>query len=32
MAGHAARLRSRHPDATPFEIKALLAATASTPG
>lgn len=31
MAGHAARLRSRHPGATPFEIKALLAATADTP-
>jgi subtilisin family serine protease len=31
LAGHAARLRSRYPDATPFEIKALLAATASDP-
>jgi subtilisin len=29
LAGHAARLRSRHPAATPFEIKALLAATAN---
>lgn len=32
LAGQAARLRSRHPGATPFEIKALLAATASQPG
>jgi subtilisin family serine protease len=32
MAGHAARLRSRHPGATPFEVKALLAATADLPG
>lgn len=32
MAGQAARLRSRHPAATPFEIKALLAATADVPG
>jgi subtilisin family serine protease len=31
LAGQAARLRSRYPDATPFEIKALLAATASDP-
>ena len=31
MAGQAARLRSRYPDATPFEIKALLAATADIP-
>lgn len=31
MAGHAALLRSRYPGATPFEIKALLAATASDP-
>ncbi len=31
MAGQAARLRSRYPDATPFEIKTLLAATASDP-
>jgi subtilisin family serine protease len=29
LAGQAARLRSRYPSATPFEIKALLAATAS---
>jgi subtilisin len=32
IAGHAARLRSRHATATPFEIKALLAATANQPG
>ena len=31
LAGRAALLRSRHPAATPFEIKALLAATANTP-
>lgn len=31
LAGQAARLRSRYPDATPFEIKALLAATATDP-
>ncbi len=31
LAGQAARLRSRHPTASPFEIKALLAATASDP-
>ena len=31
LAGQAARLRSRHPSATPFEIKALLAATADVP-
>jgi subtilisin family serine protease len=31
LAGQAARLRSRYPAATPFEIKALLAATASAP-
>lgn len=31
LAGQAARLRSRYPDATPFEIKTLLAATASDP-
>ena len=31
LAGQAARLRSRHPAATPFEIKALLAATADDP-
>lgn len=32
LAGRAALLRSRYPAATPFEIKALLAATANTPG
>lgn len=31
LAGQAARLRSRHPEATSFEIKALLAATATPP-
>jgi subtilisin len=31
LGGQAARLRSRYPDATPFEIKALLAATADNP-
>lgn len=31
LAGQAARLRSRYRTATPFEIKALLAATASVP-
>ena len=31
LAGQAARLRARYPAATPFEIKALLAATASQP-
>ena len=31
LAGQAARLRSRYPSATPFEIKSLLAATASVP-
>lgn len=31
LAGQAARLRSRYPAATPFEIKALLAATANGP-
>jgi subtilisin len=31
LAGQAARLRSRYPGATPFEIKALLAATADLP-
>jgi subtilisin len=31
MAGLAARLRSRYPQASPFEIKALLAATADRP-
>jgi subtilisin family serine protease len=32
IAGHAARLRSRHVTATPFDITALLAATANQPG
>lgn len=32
LAGQAARLRSRYPAASPFEIKALLAATASPGG
>ena len=31
LAGQAARLRSRYPNASPFEIKALLAATATVP-
>jgi subtilisin family serine protease len=31
LAGQAARLRSRYPMASPFEVKALLAATASDP-
>lgn len=31
LAGQVARLRSRHPAASPFEIKALLAATANQP-
>jgi subtilisin len=31
LAGQAARLRSRYPDASPFEVKALLAATATDP-
>jgi subtilisin len=31
LTGQAARLRSRYPAATPFEIKTLLAATADTP-
>jgi subtilisin len=31
ISGHAARLRSRHSGAAPFEIKALLAATADPP-
>jgi subtilisin family serine protease len=31
LAGQAARLRSRYPGASPFEIKALLAATAAHP-
>jgi subtilisin family serine protease len=32
IAGYAALIRSKHPDATPFEVKAILAATASLPG
>jgi subtilisin family serine protease len=29
MAGYAALIRAKHPDATPFEVKAMLAATAT---
>ena len=32
IAGLAARIRSAHPDATPFEVKTILAATANRPG
>lgn len=32
IAGYAARIRAKHPDASPFEIKAILAATATPPG
>ncbi len=32
LAGYAARIRDRHPGARPFEVKALLAATADDPG
>ncbi|HEX7948722.1 MAG TPA: S8 family serine peptidase [Candidatus Limnocylindrales bacterium] len=32
LAGRAALIRSRYPDASPFEVKAMLAATASDPG
>ena len=32
IVGHAARIRAAHPTATPFEIKTILAATATTPG
>lgn len=32
LAGRAALIRARHPDASPFEVKAMLAATASDPG
>ncbi|HET9614501.1 MAG TPA: S8 family serine peptidase [Candidatus Limnocylindrales bacterium] len=32
IAGFAARIRSAHPGATPFEIKSILAATATSPG
>jgi subtilisin family serine protease len=31
LAGHAALVRARHPDASPFEVKAILAATARAP-
>ena len=31
IAGYAARIRSAHPDASPFEIKTILAATADPP-
>ncbi len=31
IAGHAARIRAAHPSASPFEIKTILAATASSP-
>ena len=32
IAGYAARIRAAHPTATPFEIKTILAATATSPG
>jgi subtilisin family serine protease len=32
IAGYAARIRTAHPGATPFEVKAILAATATAPG
>jgi subtilisin len=32
LTGYAARIRARHPAATPFEVKAILAATATTVG
>jgi subtilisin len=32
IAGYAARIRAAHPAATPFEIKTILAATATRPG
>jgi subtilisin family serine protease len=32
IAGYAARIRAAHPDATPFEVKTILAATADQPG
>ena len=32
IAAYAARIRSVHPSATPFEIKTILAATATDPG
>ena len=31
IAGYAALIRSKHPEATPFEVKSILAATASSP-
>ncbi len=31
IAGYAALIRSKHPEATPFEVKAILAATATSP-
>jgi subtilisin family serine protease len=32
IAGYAARIRAAHPEASPFEIKTILAATADIPG
>jgi subtilisin family serine protease len=32
IAGLATRIRAAHPDATPFEVKTILAATATQPG
>jgi subtilisin family serine protease len=32
IAGYAARIRAAHPGATPFEVKTILAATATPPG
>jgi subtilisin family serine protease len=32
LAGRAALVRGHHPDASPFEVKAILAATADDPG
>ncbi len=32
LAGYAALVRAAHPDASPFEVKAILAATANRPG
>ncbi|HSK53463.1 MAG TPA: S8 family serine peptidase [Clostridia bacterium] len=32
LAGYAALIRAKHPAATPFEVKAMLAATATPPG
>jgi len=32
IAGYAARIRAAHPSATPFEVKTILAATATRPG